>query len=182
MGNWSRTFLGWHLPSRMQIGSIIQPTLWRAIPAIEEFQTTWEMKCDLLKYEIYKDAIQAGLDKIRKYYQKFDDKPVYVLTLILHPYYKLAYIKLQWGGPEDKRMSMLLEIQTLLIASLSSSTVGIESEYDRHHHELVEKATLQYHSGWRAKLCHYLTDMPDNVSKNMDIIEWWLLQILKFLW
>ncbi|KAG1837603.1 hypothetical protein C8R48DRAFT_559754, partial [Suillus tomentosus] len=79
-----------------------QPTLWRVIPAIEELQTTWEMKLNLPKYEIYKDAIQAGLDKIGKYYRKFDDKPVYVLALVLHPYYKLAYIKMQWGGPEEQ--------------------------------------------------------------------------------
>jgi hypothetical protein len=39
------------------------------------------MKLNLPKYEIYKDAIQAGLDKIGKYYWKFDDKPVYVLAL-----------------------------------------------------------------------------------------------------
>ncbi|KAG0696745.1 hypothetical protein DFH29DRAFT_1004341 [Suillus ampliporus] len=58
-----------------------QPTLWHTIPAIEELQTAWEMKHDLPKYEIYKDAIQAGLDKIGKYYWKFDDKPVYVLVL-----------------------------------------------------------------------------------------------------
>ncbi|KAG2754229.1 hypothetical protein P692DRAFT_201667915, partial [Suillus brevipes Sb2] len=79
-----------------------QPTLWCAIPAIEELQTAWEMKLNLPKYEIYKDAIQAGLDKIGKYYRKFDDKPVYVLALVLHPYYKLAYIKMQWGGPEEQ--------------------------------------------------------------------------------
>ncbi|KAG2053975.1 hypothetical protein BDR06DRAFT_885007, partial [Suillus hirtellus] len=71
-----------------------QPTLWCAIPAIEELQTTWEMKNDLPKYEIFKDTIQAGLNRIGKYYWKFDNKPVYVLTLILHPYYKLAYIKM----------------------------------------------------------------------------------------
>jgi hypothetical protein len=39
------------------------------------------MKLELPKYEIYKDAIQAGLDKLSKYYKKFDDKPVYVLAL-----------------------------------------------------------------------------------------------------
>ncbi|KAJ8583126.1 hypothetical protein M405DRAFT_687773, partial [Rhizopogon salebrosus TDB-379] len=79
-----------------------QPTLWRAIPAIEELQTAWGMKHNLPKYKIYKDAIQEGLDKLGKYYKKFDDKPVYVLALVLHPYYKLAYIKMQWGGPEEQ--------------------------------------------------------------------------------
>ncbi|KAG1771367.1 hypothetical protein EV702DRAFT_947367, partial [Suillus placidus] len=79
-----------------------QPTLWRAIPAIEELQTAWGVKYDLPKYNMYQGTIQKGLDKLGKYYKKFDDKPVYVLALILHPYYKLAYITMQWGSPEEQ--------------------------------------------------------------------------------
>ncbi|KAG1739814.1 uncharacterized protein EDB91DRAFT_1037218, partial [Suillus paluster] len=79
-----------------------QPTLWHAIPAIKELQTAWGVKHDLPKYEMYKGAIQKGLDKLGKYYKKFDNKPVYVLALVLHPYYKLAYITMQWGGPEEQ--------------------------------------------------------------------------------
>ncbi|KAG1736230.1 hypothetical protein EDB19DRAFT_1910373 [Suillus lakei] len=70
-----------------------QPTLWHAILAIKELQTAWEMKCDLPKLASTKSG---------KYYQKFDDKPVYVLVLILHPYYKLVYIKMQWGRPKEQ--------------------------------------------------------------------------------
>ncbi|KAG2038722.1 hypothetical protein BDR03DRAFT_861397 [Suillus americanus] len=79
-----------------------QPTLWRSIPAIKELQTAWEAKLTTSKYILYKDAIQKGLDKLGKYYQKFDNKPVYVLALVLHPYYKLTYIKMQWGSPEEQ--------------------------------------------------------------------------------
>ena len=57
------------------------PTLWHAIPAIKEFQTAWETKHDLDKYALYKVALKRGLNKIGKYYSKFDDKNVYVLTL-----------------------------------------------------------------------------------------------------
>ncbi|KAG2031881.1 hypothetical protein BDR03DRAFT_875011 [Suillus americanus] len=79
-----------------------QPTLWHAIPAIEKLQTAWEMKNELLQFALYKEAIQKGLAKIRKYYSKLDDKPVYVLALVLHPYYKLAYIAMAWDGPEEQ--------------------------------------------------------------------------------
>ena len=62
-----------------------QATLWHALPLIEELQTKWEKKCDgALGYErftIYKEAIQDGLNKLHKYYCKFDEKPAYVLTL-----------------------------------------------------------------------------------------------------
>ncbi|OJA08886.1 hypothetical protein AZE42_14036 [Rhizopogon vesiculosus] len=58
-----------------------QPTLWRAIPAMEELQTAWESKCRLIRFALYKEAIERGLAKIGKYYNKLDDKPVYVLAL-----------------------------------------------------------------------------------------------------
>jgi hypothetical protein len=33
------------------------------------------------KYELYKVAVQKGLDKVNKYYEKMDEKSVYVLVL-----------------------------------------------------------------------------------------------------
>lgn len=72
-----------------------QPTLWHAIPAIDEFQTAWETKCDLDKYALYKVALKCGLNKIGKYYSKFDDKDVYVLALSKSTsHYHLYAIKL----------------------------------------------------------------------------------------
>jgi hypothetical protein len=95
-----------------------EPTLWRALPALEELQTAWEKKRDNPKYALYKDALSKGLDKIGKYYSLLDDKPSFVLALsryfsylnechiliysALHPYYKLAYIKHSWGGPNEQ--------------------------------------------------------------------------------
>jgi hypothetical protein len=55
--------------------------LWRAIPAIEKLQTQWETKWNDPKYKIFHDALQKGLDKLSKYYSKFNEKPVYVLAL-----------------------------------------------------------------------------------------------------
>jgi hypothetical protein len=58
-----------------------QATLWRAIPAFEELQTAWEEKHNASQYLQFKDAIDAALTKITKYYNKFDDKFVYILAL-----------------------------------------------------------------------------------------------------
>ncbi|KAH9072763.1 hypothetical protein EDB83DRAFT_2219895, partial [Lactarius deliciosus] len=77
-------------------------TLWRALPAIEEPQTAWEAKRDDPHFAIYFDVISDGLIKLQKYYSCFDKKPAYVLTLALHPYYKLEYIKMAWGGAEEQ--------------------------------------------------------------------------------
>jgi hypothetical protein len=98
------------------------PTLWRALPAIEALQTAWEAKRDDPRFAIYSDAINEGLAKLQKYYSRFDEKPSYVLSLgkrplnpsrprpepiiikftALHPYYKLEYIKMAWGGAEEQ--------------------------------------------------------------------------------
>ncbi|KIK77281.1 hypothetical protein PAXRUDRAFT_167378, partial [Paxillus rubicundulus Ve08.2h10] len=58
-----------------------QPTLWHAIPAFEELQTAWEGKQDNPKYLLFKNTLCNGLDKISKYYNWFDEKPVYILAL-----------------------------------------------------------------------------------------------------
>jgi hypothetical protein len=58
-----------------------QPTLWRALPVIEDLQTAWEAKRDNDKYSVYHDVINDGLEKLQKYYSRFDQKPSYILAL-----------------------------------------------------------------------------------------------------
>ena len=58
-----------------------RPTLWRALPAIEELQTAWEAKRDNPRFTKYKTAIKDGLTKLNKYYSLFDEKPSYILAL-----------------------------------------------------------------------------------------------------
>ncbi|KAF8882596.1 hypothetical protein BD779DRAFT_1444716, partial [Infundibulicybe gibba] len=78
------------------------PSLYRALPAIEELQTAWEKKRNSTRFAKYSDGLDNALAKIKKYYTKFDDKPVYVLALVLHPYYSLDYIKMAWGGADEQ--------------------------------------------------------------------------------
>jgi hypothetical protein len=58
-----------------------QPTLWRALPALEELQTAWEKKRDSQRYSLYKEALTKGLDKLEKYYSRLDEKPSFILGL-----------------------------------------------------------------------------------------------------
>ena len=58
-----------------------RPTLWWALPVIEELQTAWEAKHNNPKYLTYKTAINDGLAKLNKYYSQFDEKPTYILAL-----------------------------------------------------------------------------------------------------
>ena len=89
------------------------------LPALEDLQTAWEQKRDSPRFELYKDAIEDGLGKLQKYYSCMDYKPSFVLALglfqhcfyppinilfetALHPYYKLDYFQLKWGGAEEQ--------------------------------------------------------------------------------
>src|SRR6266481_4455941 len=101
------------------------PTLWWALPAIEELQTSWEVKHDNARFSTYSTVIDDSLTKLNKYYSWFNEKLAYVLALskcpfvvirasgsqsgcslhhitVLHPYFKLMYIRLVWGGPEEQ--------------------------------------------------------------------------------
>jgi len=68
------------------------PTLWRVLPALERLQTAWEKKRDSLRYAIYCDAINDGLEKLNKYYSHFDEKPAYVLALSMCYCYIICYL------------------------------------------------------------------------------------------
>ena len=92
--------------------------------ALEELQTAWEDKRKLVCFALYRDAIEAGLSKLKKYYLQIDTKLVFILALgkflcsskysqfmsliiVLHPYYKLNYIKLSWEGAEEQAIKRL---------------------------------------------------------------------------
>jgi len=48
---------------------------------IEDLQTAWEAKLADAKYALYHDAISDGLEKLKKYYSRFDQKPSFILAL-----------------------------------------------------------------------------------------------------
>ena len=58
-----------------------KPSLWRAIPTFKELQMAWEAKHDSSRFRTYRSAIKEALAKLGKYYRKFDDKLVFVLSL-----------------------------------------------------------------------------------------------------
>ena len=80
------TRLNWPLPTGLESNPAIffgekEPTLWRALPAIEELQTAWETKCKKRSFALYHDALNDGLNKVKKYYTRFDEKPAYIIAL-----------------------------------------------------------------------------------------------------
>jgi hypothetical protein len=47
---------------------------------------------------------------------------------------------------------------------------SIISEFDQHCLTLVSQ---EQDGGWEAKIRRYLKDLPTNVTKDTDIVEWW---------
>ncbi|KAF9039640.1 hypothetical protein BDZ89DRAFT_945204 [Hymenopellis radicata] len=80
-----------------------RPSIYKVIPAIETLQTAWKKKLKDPKFQLYHPALEAGLSKLLKYYMKFDEKPAYVLSLFVHPYYKFDWISRHWGGAEEQQ-------------------------------------------------------------------------------
>ncbi|KIL55505.1 hypothetical protein M378DRAFT_182221 [Amanita muscaria Koide BX008] len=80
-----------------------KPTLWRVLPQIEELLTAWELKLGDNRFKPYHAAISDGIEKIKKYYNKMDARPAYILSLASHPWFKLDYFEHQWGGAKEQQ-------------------------------------------------------------------------------
>ena len=48
---------------------------------------------------------------------------------------------------------------------------SILSDFDRHRLTLIANQTED--EGWQSEKCRYLKDLPANVTKDTDIVEWW---------
>ena len=146
------------------------------------------------------------------------------IRIVLHPYYKLDYIKMAWGRPEEQAQDIaagnknainwhdeaLQVVERTMQEYWDEATLGtsvdgatlvsdstaltedaskhgpaplgmLESEYDRHRRMLIEQANRNTSMGWAAELRHYLTELPDNVSKDMDVVSWWSVSLFIFV-
>ena len=126
-----------------------------------------------------------------------------IVYLVLHPYYKLAYIKMVWGGLEEQRREQeagnpnaknwcdeaLKTVEKTMeeywnsdidAPARTSNTSAIlkdnntlESKFDRHHHLLLTQCTNSGAEGWATELHCYLGDLPADVTKETNIVDWW---------
>ena len=63
------------------------------------------------------------------------------------------------------------------VRSTGTEQVVRLSDFDRHRQSLITQE--EDDEGWAAELRRYLKDMPADVSKETDIVEWW--QVLRLL-
>ena len=102
-----------------KFSAVKYPNIYCAITTFKALQTAWETKLASNHYSVYHNALHDGLEKLHKYYNKFDQKPAFLLALgeslqylphslltvvpVLHPYFKLEYINKHWGGEEEQK-------------------------------------------------------------------------------
>jgi hypothetical protein len=55
--------------------------LYNVLPAVEELLSAWESKITDCRYTIFVRALKAGIDKLKKYYSRFDLKPAILINL-----------------------------------------------------------------------------------------------------
>jgi hypothetical protein len=58
-----------------------EPSLHIAIPALEALHSAWSKRIEREKYSEFLDAIQAGIDKLNKYYERTEDSTAYIMSM-----------------------------------------------------------------------------------------------------
>ena len=58
-----------------------------------------------------------------------------------------------------------------------AGSASLLSDYDRYRLTLLS-TTQRSREGWQAELRRYEKDMPEDVSPDTDIIEWWQVRLL----
>jgi hypothetical protein len=136
-----------------------------------------------------------------------------VLSLVLHPYYKLEYIKMAWGGAAEQAeecaagnphaknwQDEALKVVEQTMERYWNNRVGavtagtptdsdnssdsdnyVGNEFDQHRKKLASQALAITDSRWEAELRRYLKDIPPDVSRDTDIVDWWGVSIYIFL-
>ena len=80
-----------------------------------------------------------------------------------------------WNNCRD---SIAGDVDQQYSCSNHDSLHPLESKYDRHHCQLLEKTAIQVNTGrWKEELQRYLTEIPSDVSKETNIIAWWAVHV-----
>ncbi|KDQ50977.1 hypothetical protein JAAARDRAFT_543907 [Jaapia argillacea MUCL 33604] len=84
--------------SQQRCSSDQHPALHLGLPALEDLHTQWSaLNQDSKVNPVFKDALQAGLDKIAEYYDKTGNNDAYVFSMILDPSRRYAHFKKHWS-------------------------------------------------------------------------------------
>lgn len=57
----------------------------------------------------------------------------------------------------------------------------LRPKFDCHQQKLSEQSQKHDSSGWAAELHCYLSDLPPNVMRKMDVVTWWVVCLAQLL-
>ena len=92
------------------------------------------------------------------------DKALKVVEKMLEEYWNSSLI----DTPADTTMNISGPLKP-------DDNSTLESEFDYHHCLLLVQSTNSRAEGWAMELCQYLGDLPADISKEMNIVDWWVV-------
>ncbi|KAG5649809.1 hypothetical protein H0H81_001913 [Sphagnurus paluster] len=164
-------------------------TLWQAIPAIEELQTSWEKKVQDSRFAAYLGALEKGLDKLCKYYSRFDMKPSIIISIKEQAKELAAGVRdaKNWQDEARKVLEHAMEqysscpspcpVPSTQPTATSTSTLAppagsILFDFNRHRQRLVNGDTRS-EENWQSELRRYLNVVERDVSPETNLLAWW---------
>ncbi|KAI0693257.1 hypothetical protein BC835DRAFT_1415993 [Cytidiella melzeri] len=164
-----------------------------AIPALEALHNAWRLCINRPKYAAFSVALEAGAEKIAKYYDKTKNSDAYIVS-ILHPNAKGAHFKKYWNAELCTAVKELMEqVVEQRYKDLYSAGLPVKHPYQSSKHlqnlffELSESKDeeesesqdlsniqhdLSMSSLWKAEYntCILSTELPPN---GMALVCWW---------
>lgn len=179
-----------------QFSSETQPTVWKLIVGFEEFIGKWKDFTNNDDFRALRPALEAGLEKIEKYYEKAVRSPASIVSIYLNPCLKGEYFKRFWmeEGQEHARETMETvfdryydEHRSTTTANVSSSRpapavnggVTRKSSYGsgrmmaavEQRFESEQRSSEDLRDEFKRYLKDRLAALPD--SGELDVISWW---------
>ncbi|KIL55348.1 hypothetical protein M378DRAFT_46105, partial [Amanita muscaria Koide BX008] len=148
--------------------------------------------CNIPEYAPVKQALEAGLENMRKWYRKSDDTSIYFISHVLDPTRKLMYLRVAWeeewvekGMDRMRKLVCRYSFAYQLFRDTTYTSLGQSAADDWMDHMINEKAQQG------ASIRGLEADKDENlyeeleryfhesvVSKRVcpDVIPWWGLK------
>ena len=100
------------------------------------------------------------------------DEALKVVEKMLEEYWNSSSIDTSAGTTTNTVVSSMLK---------PDDNGTLESEFDRHHRLLLVQSAGSRAEGWATELCRYLGDLPADVNKETNIVDWWAVSTYFYL-
>ncbi|KAG1869099.1 ribonuclease H-like domain-containing protein [Suillus tomentosus] len=85
------------------------PTIWRILPLYEDFIVKWHSFAADPNMAVLRPALEAGIESLKKYYNKTDNSPVHIVSMYLNPCVKDEYFKVVWSDEGQTQARIVME-------------------------------------------------------------------------